>query len=169
MIENDCLCPISSSNFVVLYLTIALVLCVMVAFILDGPCMLMDKCKCFNKCRDAMDLLVHLAEYGGGYFFAAFLFVLRCNELHKRWDQFEENSHFYIQHITFSDVFFILFCIATLIWIIFSVRKWCKRNYGDIEMSVSKIRESIRSMELSALTVNEDSNDDDEKVDSADL
>ena len=71
-------------------------------------------------------------------------------------------------HITFSDIFFILFCVATLIWIAFSVRKWCKRNYGDL--SLSKIRDSIRNMELSALTVDEDDHEsDDEKINSADL
>ena len=94
MIENDCLCPLTSTNFVVLYLTICLVICVIVAFVLNGPCMLMDKSKCCQKCRDAVDLIVHLAEYGGGYLFAAFLFVVRCNELHERWDQFEENSYY---------------------------------------------------------------------------
>eukprot|EP01084_Bolivina_argentea_P209396 356685_1 len=155
IIEHDCLCPLSANNFVILYLTICLGLCMIISFILDGPCACIDKCCETGKCHDLLDFIVVLCEYGGGYFFAAFLFILRCDELHKRWDAFEENSHFYLAHITFSDVFFILFCVATYLWMVFAIVKWCKRRFRHRKVEDDN-KGGMNDMELTALTVDED-------------
>merc|ERR1712228_38179 len=130
---GNCLCPISNTNFDVLYLTLCLVICLIVSSVLDGPWMCLDVCCEDGVCRDFCDFIVILTKFGGGYLFCAFLFLLRSKELKERWDAFEENNLLYIDHITFSDVFFILFCVATLLWIVFSVRKWCKRKSIQVE------------------------------------